>query len=320
MPGLFGARASHRDFLHHRTMPDGSRWNRPPARDEQSFSFNDCEVRCKTGGVQLFSQWSTSDINGDNTSMRATPEHVEAKNLAEGAAPIPIRWQIDVWAYERLRTSAGNLTPLKPEQITDLGNVSITGFTPQNRSQHFSRLKVRIGWHTPAGGTFRDVDIGAGIQTGAVRASRVWVRALAPTVHFKDPVTKTNRAAPELSGTVLDTFMGVSIAPCESPQGAQAATFTQTVNIAATETSLLRRPPGAQKVTLYQSPEGSLATPRFLFTMDPPAASVFLHDIAMGADRRVVELPVPGQAQAVDTGIADPLFERFMTAVWGLDL
>lgn len=257
-------------------------------------------------GLYLFSRWG--DVDEQGVPERETPPFEGSYLfLSSPLSEIPRTWYIELWAYEIARIIQGD--PVPPLGQGNLG---------KNGGQ-MSRLKIAIEYHRSSSGTVRVVDLAEGIRM-AVMAERVSVHILYPkpgVFGLGDIAERT-----ELDGLVLDTLVGGFIADSFSPPGQQLATNTFTVRVPAASSDVPHDvPPGARSVTLWQAPEGAVATPewRLLRANTPPLPGPSLGTITIGATRRAERMDRPGNAGMVTSGPADSV-DRFLTFVWNLEV
>lgn len=277
-------------------------------------------------GIRVFSEWGNHAGGTAGNLLRVetpplwnTYRMVRSPKVADGSSRL---WMVDIWAYERIRLLAPGAGPVTPEaesNIMESGGAS-RATLPGNQS---SKLKARIMWWSSSGGTTRIVDIGQGIRL-ALEASLVTVEILYPnpgTIQLKQQST-----APTLGstgGTILDSEVGCSIVPTTSTPGVQLTTNTIVTSILQGQADVpVFIPPGSRELTIYQSSVGDVFTPlwRHGRGTDPSQLGPETGVILLGADRRVVRLPRPGNAGILTTGGSDANNDRIATFVFGLEI
>lgn len=274
-------------------------------------------LNCKTGGAYLFSRYAASVTA---LGFIPTPALIEARNMVEWDAPdgVPQKVEINVWGWEHQAFTEG-ATTVRPVPKNELFNSGVNNVNREGFFTHSSILKVRVQWETNAYGCIRDVDIAQGSRF-TIFADRVSVRALAPQNVIVEPPMGNN--APTMGlGLILSSMLGVSIAPATSdtPGPIITNTFTFTQNTLADAVN--RIPPGAKRLTLYQNPNGTVATGFFIQNeLLVGGLRPVLGNIDIGPTRRAQDLKIPGNAQSIVITPADPLSNRFFTAVYELDL
>lgn len=277
-------------------------------------------------GGRVFTQWGARDAGtAGNELAVATPPRWKAFRLAKSPV-VPgggsCLWQVDLWAYELVRTIAAGAGPVVPSQddFLDSGGASAN----VRPGSQFSKLKMRLMWAAASGGTTRVVDIGEGIRM-AVEASLLTVELLYPdpgTVQVAQ--TDQQGAEPQLAllgGTVLDTIFGACIVPTTSTPGQQLATNTITVEVLAGVADVpVFVPPGTRAVSIYQGPLGALATPTWRHARSAAAPGPVIAPITIGATRRAERVPRPGISGLITTGAADGGADRLLTFVFELEI
>lgn len=249
-------------------------------------------------GLFVFSQWSA---DADDPS---TPE-MDAITFNAHQWPCPVMWSIDVWAYEIIQkpTAQQPATPI----TTKLSGADL----------HCSKLKVEIGFHSASGGTVRRIDIGQGMRTN-VHSNYVDVRLLVPKQHLIGP-KQLNSIGNQIqfeTGIVLSTAVGCYIAPSTSTYAGNVATDTITVRVPANTADVETRvPPGARTVSVYQAAAGVPATLQWRLDAGGPSAG----QLAIPADRRILDASRPANACVISSGPADPV-ARDITYVFGLEI
>lgn len=258
-----------------------------------------CDGRQK--GATVFSQWT------DDVDDPSTPE-LTVLELNSYSLDSPVMYAIDVWGWEVARKVTANSGPI--------------GLTPEGQLQtnenHFSRLKVQIGWHSASGGTIRNIDIAHGSRF-TVHSNYVAVRMMVPVNHWIGPSLNRPAGGGQRtfdSGLVLTTSVGSYIAPTQSTYGGRIATNTITVRIPAnTADQEVRVPPGTRTVSVFQTQDGNPAVLQWLLASGGPSVG----QLEVPIDRRIRDTERPGNAQFISTGPADN-DTRDITFVFGLEI
>jgi hypothetical protein len=280
-------------------------------------------------GAHFFSQWGdrTGGSSGDQLRT-ATPSSwapyrlIRSPKVPGGGSSL---WMVDIWGYEIIRTPLAEEGPVSPlgDDIMLRSGGAASAVEPGNMS---SKLKARIMWWASSGGTTRIVDIAQGVRC-ALKASLVTVEILYPTpgtVQVKQDSIGSIPNPPLLAaegGTVLDTIVGVSIVPTTSTPGQQLTTNTMIVEPLIGQADVpIFIPPGTRSVSVYQSSAGSLMTPTWRFGRLAANPLAELGTLDLGGQRRAERLARPGAAGMIQTGPADPVFDRLATFIFELEI
>lgn len=249
----------------------------------------------------LFSSWgatigSTATPNLQEYRMLTSPETYRTGDKSNTA----VHWTCSFWGRELIRF-AENGVPQNRNRLTN------------DDAQHETLLKGRVEFHGAGDGTVRDFDIKAGVRFGVV-ANRVKLKVLAPVSSIRDPVQDAT-----LSGLLLDTVVGCAMAPSYTAPGRQILTNTFVHNIFGGATNIYAEvPPGAIRVTIYQTADGQLLTPRWQTYGNVLSGNI--GEIILGADRRVDHIEVPGQAKVINLCPVADNEARNVTVIWELEM
>jgi len=274
--------------------------------------------------LKVFSLWSSviTDLGAQSPALTRNerldceelpgllvPPHWEGDgDRPPGHADGPLSFILNLWALEVAREDAS--TPLNPLSNGEINRMVLDGDVGAHRG---SRLKARLSFGSQ---NVRDVDFGQSIRVSAV-ARYISMQALFPENSIIEPAPTDTVG----TGIVLDTIFGVEILASTSPPGDRLATNTETTVVLQTVVNTpIRLQPGARRVTIYQTNVGDVMTPFWSLDDTGAAAGPNLGQIILGTDRRAVALDIPGNAQVIMTGPADPDDDRVITVVQSLEI
>lgn len=216
-------------------------------------------------------------------------------------------WEIHVWAYEMQRILPAGSPPVPPQNFDS---------TPRNQ---FSRLRVRIACHGTTGGMVRDVDIGAGLRF-TMRAAKVVLYLLYPQPANLSVFEGGQPIVGLGGGLVLDTQIGSVIAQSDTVPGVQTGTLTETFTVpGGTADAPFFVPPGARRVSIYQTGAGGVATMEWRLLRDALLPGPSLGQISLGPARRAERIDRIGNAGMITSGPPDGAIRTF-TLVWEIDI
>jgi hypothetical protein len=251
--------------------------------------------------ADVFSVWGATVATGNTPQMEEirmlTSPDLHKLGCDENTG---IQWQLAMWGRE-IEQVGENISPANVNEVTE--------------AQHHSMLKGRVEFYGAGGQTVRDFDIGAGIRFGVV-STKVQLKLLAPTGYLRNPDPDAT-----LSGLTLTSRIGAALMPAPCPPGRQSLTNTFVYRIAAGNnlTGALV-PPGAKRVSIYQTADGVVLTPRWV-NVNQLVVAANLGEITLGADRRVEHLEVPGPSKVIHLNpAADQQNVRWVTVVWELEI
>lgn len=286
----------------------------------------------RNGEVVLYSQWSLApllqcglmdQITTVGIVNSVSSEDTEAIKLVrayetptEEAQQIEGWWIIDVCALEAVRVFpvVGLTGPqLTREQVIQNGLPT-------------SRLRARISWMRSGNGCAMELDLNSGFRL-AIEGLNVNVEILGPVGRMREPLAPgvadgVPRSQYSGGGIILDTVVTGEIHRSFGSNADLTETLTQTFCVPAGMANVRVRVPSRARLLRVSSLGPGLLNPMAWVIAETGVDLAFISDLfydaALGRSTRNV--PKPGDASHVITGLADPVNDRVFTFVWTLEI
>lgn len=255
--------------------------------------------------------WQYGGLEADGTPAPETPAFRGSYQLVttpEQPDNQTRSWEIHFWAYETSLILPAGSAPADVEK-------------PAYEVENFSsRLRMRIAAHGASGGMIRDLDVAQGMRL-TLRAAKVTVFVLYP----QPALLQADGAAGQYNvglggGLICNSTVGAMVSVTDTDLATHTGTLTQVVRVnAGVVDRQVLVPPGARRVTIYQSSLGAAATLEWRLLRGGVAVGPSLGSLPMGPARRIDNVDRIGNAGMITTGPADAAL-RFFTFVWEIDV